>query len=79
MHVVAELRSINAETAVVVRLAADEARVVAVIHFVTREGAIAGVLVDRDPRRLSAFRRAGVLGSGMTASAGPQERDDTGR
>jgi RNA polymerase sigma-70 factor (ECF subfamily) len=53
--VVTELRSINAETAIVVRLAHDRTRVVAVIHFVTRRGEIAVALVDRDPRRLSAL------------------------
>ena len=53
--VVAEVRSINGEQAIVVRVAADSSCVVAVIHLVTNAGAIAAVLVDRDPRRLSAL------------------------
>jgi RNA polymerase sigma-70 factor (ECF subfamily) len=55
VHVVAELRPMNGETAIVVRLAADPRLVVAVVHLVTRGGTVAMVLVDRDPRRLAAL------------------------
>jgi RNA polymerase sigma-70 factor (ECF subfamily) len=53
--VMAELRPMNGETAIVVRLAADPRLVIAVVHLVTRDGAVAMVLVDRDPRRLTAL------------------------
>jgi RNA polymerase sigma-70 factor (ECF subfamily) len=53
--VLAELRPMNGETAIVVRLAADPRLVIAVVHLVTRDDAVAMVLVDRDPRRLTAL------------------------
>ncbi|MBX7079771.1 MAG: sigma-70 family RNA polymerase sigma factor [Nannocystaceae bacterium] len=51
----AEVRQLNGEPAIVVRLAPLPTSVIAVIHLVTRAGAVAAVLVDRDPRRLAAL------------------------
>ena len=53
--VVTELRTLNGEAAIVVRLGVDPSPVIAVIQLVTHGGAIAAVRVDRDPRRLAAF------------------------
>lgn len=53
--VVVEIRPLNGEPALVVRLAVDRSRIVAVMHLVTRSGAVAALLIDRDPRRLRAF------------------------
>jgi RNA polymerase sigma-70 factor, ECF subfamily len=53
----AEVRELNGEPAVIVRVRADARIVVAVIHVETRGEAIAALRIDRDPRRTSAYAR----------------------
>jgi hypothetical protein len=51
----AEVRPLNGEPAVIVRVAAMPAIVVAVIHVETRTHRIAALRIDRDPARTAAF------------------------
>ena len=51
----AEVRRLNGEPAVIVRVAAAQQIVVAVIHVESRAHHIAGLCIDRDPRRTAAF------------------------
>jgi RNA polymerase sigma-70 factor, ECF subfamily len=50
-----EVRALNAEPAVIVRLGGAPAIIVAVIHVETRAGQIAALRIDRDPRRTQRF------------------------
>jgi RNA polymerase sigma factor (sigma-70 family) len=58
-HVVltAEIRRLNGEPAVIVRVAAAPQIVVALIHVETRAHHIAALRIDRDPNRTAAFSR----------------------
>jgi RNA polymerase sigma factor (sigma-70 family) len=51
----AEIRRLNGEHAVIVRVAASPQIVVAAIHVETRASHIAALRIDRDPRRTAAF------------------------
>jgi RNA polymerase sigma-70 factor (ECF subfamily) len=55
----AEIRRLNGEPAVIVRVAAAPQLVVAVIHVESRARRIAGLRIDRDPRRTAAFALPG--------------------
>jgi len=54
----AEVRRLNGEPAVIVRVASAPGIVVAVIHVESRDRRIAALRIDRDPRRTAAFARA---------------------
>ena len=51
----AEVRTLNGEPAVIVRVPSTPPLVVAVIHIESRGGQIAALRIDRDPRRTQAF------------------------
>jgi RNA polymerase sigma factor (sigma-70 family) len=51
--VTAEIRRINGESAIVIRLASSVDIVVAVVHLETRDGHIQALRVNRDPRRVA--------------------------
>lgn len=51
--VVTEIRRINGEPAIVIRLAAAPEVVVAVVHLETRDGNVVALRVNRDPRRIA--------------------------
>jgi RNA polymerase sigma factor (sigma-70 family) len=53
----AELRRLNGEPAVIVRVAAAPQIVVALIHVETRGRHVAALRIDRDPKRTAAFSR----------------------
>lgn len=53
----AEVRSLNGESAVIVRVGSMQQIVVAVIHVETTAGHIAALRIDRDPRRTTRFAR----------------------
>jgi len=55
VRLVGEVRALNGEPAVIVRIAGEPRIVVAVIHLETRDGRIVALRVDRDPRRTCAF------------------------
>jgi RNA polymerase sigma factor (sigma-70 family) len=57
----AELRRLNGEPAVIVRVAAASQIVVAVMHIETRARHIVALRIDRDPRRTAAFSRAAAV------------------
>jgi len=52
---VAEVRALNGEPAVIVRIGGDRRIVVAVIHVETRDRSVVALRVDRDPRRTVRF------------------------
>lgn len=51
--VTAEIRRLNGEDAIVIRLAAAPDVVVAVVHLETRDGHVVALRVNRDPRRIA--------------------------
>jgi RNA polymerase sigma-70 factor (ECF subfamily) len=51
--VVAEIRHLNGEGAVVIRLASAPEIVVAIVHLETRDGHVVALRVNRDPRRIA--------------------------
>jgi RNA polymerase sigma-70 factor, ECF subfamily len=53
LPVVTEVRTINGEPAILIRLAANPTFVVALVHLETRAGQVAAQRVIRDPRRLA--------------------------
>lgn len=53
----AEVRRLNGEPAVIVRVASAQQIVIAVIHIETAIGHIAALRIDRDPRRTTRFAR----------------------
>lgn len=55
LHVLPDVRTLNGEPAIIVRLAHTPTLVVATIYLSTRAGSIVTVLVDRDPKRLTTF------------------------
>jgi hypothetical protein len=56
VDVVADLRVLNGEIAIIVRLASALDVVVAVVHLETRAGAVVALRVNRDPRSTAALR-----------------------
>ena len=58
VDVVAELRLLNGETAIVIRLAMAPDVIVAIVHLETRDGAVVALRVNRDPRSIATLRRA---------------------
>ena len=50
VDVVAELRLLNGETAIVIRLAMAPDVIVAIVHLETRDGAVVALRINRDPR-----------------------------
>jgi RNA polymerase sigma-70 factor (ECF subfamily) len=55
VDVIAELRTLNGETAIVVRLASAPDVIVAVVHLETRAGSVVVLRVNRDPRSTAAL------------------------
>jgi RNA polymerase sigma-70 factor (ECF subfamily) len=51
--VMTEVRRINGENAIVIRLAAQPEVVVAIVHLETRDGYVVALRVNRDPRRIA--------------------------
>jgi RNA polymerase sigma-70 factor (ECF subfamily) len=51
--VTSEIRRLNGESAIVIRLAAAPEVVVAIVHLETRDGYVVALRVNRDPRRIA--------------------------
>jgi len=51
--VTAEIRRLNGESAIVIRLAAAPDVVIAIVHLETRNGSVVALRVNRDPRRIA--------------------------
>jgi RNA polymerase sigma-70 factor (ECF subfamily) len=52
-EVAAEIRRINGEPAIVIRLAERVETIVAIVHFETRAGRIVALRINRDPQRIA--------------------------